>query len=389
MHNLIPTFELTVAIRHITYRKWRTFLSVGAVALAVAISIVFISIQSGFQDFLFNIIFKYLPHITISPLEGKDYIHLYRGIIDTASSIPGVVAVSPTLATTVTLIHKDKAYNVAMIGIDPIEGDKISEVGKSMIEGSLSLISGGRRIVMGRPLANKLKLKLGDTVQASFPDATTTSLIITGIFEYGYKPADESTTYVSLETSRGFLGKGDVLNSIEIKLADPFQSETVANELKYHGYNAKGWQRLFPQIMDNLAFQKTRNEITLFLLMIIAAFGIASIMNMLVREKTPEIGMLLAMGATPQNIKRLFLLESGLLGLMGALAGCSLGLVVSLQLRRIQITGSVGETYNLPILIDPQDFLVITFLALILSIAAGTYPAIKASKLDPVIALKD
>jgi lipoprotein-releasing system permease protein len=141
--------------------------------------------------------------------------------------------------------------------------------------------------------------------------------------------------------------------------------------------------------MDNLAFQKTRNEITLFLLIIIAAFGIASIMNMLVREKTQEIGMLLAMGATPQNIKRLFLLESGLLGLMGALAGCSLGLVVSLQLRRIQITGSVGETYNLPILIDPQDFLVITFLALILSIAAGTYPAIKASKLDPVIALKD
>jgi ABC-type lipoprotein release transport system permease subunit len=68
----VPAFELFVVIRHITYRKWRTFFSVGAVALAVAISVVFVAIQSGFQDFLFNIIFRYLPHVTISPIEGKD-----------------------------------------------------------------------------------------------------------------------------------------------------------------------------------------------------------------------------------------------------------------------------------------------------------------------------
>jgi len=137
---------------------------VGAVALAVAISIIFVSFQNGFQDFLFNIIFRYLPHITVSPVEGKDYLHLYRGIIDTASSIPGVFAVSPTLATTVTLVHKNKAENVAMIGIDPLEGDKISDVSKSMIEGNLSSVLGGKRIVMGRPLADKLKR--GDTVLA-------------------------------------------------------------------------------------------------------------------------------------------------------------------------------------------------------------------------------
>jgi lipoprotein-releasing system permease protein len=388
LHRSIPAFELTVAIRHITYRRWRTFLSVGAVALAVAISIIFVSFQNGFQDFLFNIIFRYLPHITVSPVEGKDYLHLYRGIIDIASSIPGVFAVSPTLATTVTLVHKNKAENVAMIGIDPLEGDKISDVSKSMIEGNLSSVLGGKRIVMGRPLADKLKLKRGDTVLASFPDATATSLVISGIFEYGYKPVDESITYISLETARGFLGKGDVLTSIEIKLMDPFQAEEVADELRSHGYNAKGWQQLFPDVLQNLAFERTRNEITLLLLMIIAAFGIASIMNMLVREKTQEIGMLLAMGAAPQNIKRLFLLESGLLGLLGALVGCVLGLLVSLQMRRIQITGSVGETYNLPILINPQDFLVITLIAVLLSIAAGTYQAYRASKLDPVIALR-
>jgi len=247
---------------------------------------------------------------------------------------------------------------------------------------------GGNRIVMGRPLAKKLKLKIGDTFQVSFPDASTRNLLVSGIFEYGYKPVDESTTYVSIDTAQGFLGKGDVLTSIENKLEDPFQAEAVANELKSRGYNAKGWQQLFPDILRNLAFERTRNDVILLLLLTIATFGIASIMNLLVQEKTSEIGMLMAMGATQNDIKRLFLLESGLLGLLGAILGCILGLVVSLQLQKIQITGSVGETYNLPILIDPMNFIIFTFIALVLSIAAGTYPAYKASKLDPVVAIR-
>src|SRR5512137_2132386 len=115
----IPEFELAVVSRHITYRKWRTFLSAGAVALAVAISIVFISIQNGFSDFLFDIVFRFLPHITISPREGEDYIHLYRNIVDTTWALPGVLGVSPTLTATATLAFKDKADNVAMIGIEP------------------------------------------------------------------------------------------------------------------------------------------------------------------------------------------------------------------------------------------------------------------------------
>ena len=122
--------------------------------------------------------------------------------------------------------------------------------------------------------------------------------------------------------------------------------------------------------------------------MIIATFGIASIMNMLVQEKTREIGMLMAMGARPSQIRRLFLLESGLLGFLGAVLGCILGLIAALQLRGVQIQSTMGETMNLPILINPQDFLFFTLLATILSIAAGTYPAYKASRLDPVEALR-
>jgi lipoprotein-releasing system permease protein len=385
---LIPAFEFSVVSRHLSYRKWRTFLSVGAVALAVAISIVFVSIQNGFSDFLFEIVFRFLPHITVSPLEGKDYIHLYRNIVDASWALPGVIGVSPTLTATATLAYKDKADNVAMVGIEPAEADKIAEISKNMVQGDIGSVLGGRRIVMGQVLAKKLKVKMGDTVQARFPDAVPINLVVSGLFNFGYKPWDESFTYVSLDTARDFLDKGDVITGIDIKLKDPFQADAAAGVLRGQGYNAKDWQQLFPDIVRTLAFEKTQNAITELLLMIIAAFGIASIMNILVLEKTEEIGMLMAMGASPEKIRRLFLLESGALGLIGAIAGCILGLAVSLRLQGIQIQSTMGGMMNLPIAINPLDFLVFTLIAVFLSVAAGYYPARKASQLDPVVALK-
>jgi lipoprotein-releasing system permease protein len=388
MGSSLPVFEFSVVSRHITYRKWRTFLSVGAVALAVGISIVFISIQNGFSDFLFDIVFRFLPHITISPVEGEDYIHLYRNIVDSAWALPGVLGVSPSLTATATLAYKDKADNVAMIGIEPAEADKISEISKNMIQGDIGSVLGGKRVVMGKALADKLKVRMGDTVQARFPDAVPANLVISGLFSFGYKPVDEGVVYISLDTAREFLNQGDVLTSIEIKLENPFQAQVVASKLQSYGYNAKDWEQLFPDIVRTIVLERTQNAITMLLLMIVSSFGIASIMNILVQEKTAEIGMLMAMGATPGNIRRLFLLESAVLGLMGALSGCILGLVVSLQLKGIEIPSTFGEKMNLPIAINPMDFLAFTLLAVFLSTVAGAYPAHKASRLDPVIALK-
>lgn len=388
MGSSLPLFEFSVVSRHITYRKWRTFLSVSAVALAVAISIVFISIQNGFSDFLFDIVFRFLPHITISPPESEDYIHLYRNIVDSAWALPGVLGVSPTLAATATLGYKDKAENVAMIGIEPEEADKISEIAKNMIQGDINSVLGGKRVVLGQALADKLKVKIGDTMQARFPDAVQVNLIVSGFFNFGYKPVDEGVVYVSLDTARKFLDQGDVLTSIDIKLEDPFQAQADASKLRSYGYNAKDWQELYPDIVRTIVLERTQNAITLLLLMIVASFGIASIMNILVQEKTAEIGMLMAMGATPGNIKKLFLLESAVLGIMGAFFGCILGLAVSLQLRGIEIPSTFGDKINLPIAINPMDFVAFTLLAVFLSTVAGAYPAHKASRLDPVIALK-
>lgn len=385
---LLPAFEIAVVRRHITYRKWRTFLSVGAVAIAVAISIVFISIQNGFSDFLFDIVFRFLPHITVIPEDGEDYLHLYRSIAGICWALPGVLGVSPTLSASATLSYKDKSENVALVGIDPVEAERITQITDNMKQGDINSIMGGRRLVMGEALAEKLKAKMGDTISARFPDRQPVNLVVSGIFSFGYKEVDEGVAYVSQDTARRFLNQGDVVTAIDIKLSDPFLAPAAAEELRMLGYNAKDWQELFPDIVRTLAFEKTQNAITMFLLMIIATFGIASIMNMLVVEKTREIGMLMALGANPTHIRLLFLMESGVLGLMGAAVGCILGLLACLQLQGIEIQDGMGQTMNLPMALNPLDFLLFTIISVLLSIAAGYYPARKASLLDPVIALK-
>ena len=385
---LLPAFEIAVVRRHITYRKWSTFLSVGAVAIAVAISIVFISIQNGFSDFLFDIVFRFLPHITVIPEDGEDYLHLYRSIAGICWALPGVLGVSPTLSASATLSYKDKSENVALVGIDPVEAERITQITDNMKQGDINSIMGGRRLVMGEALAEKLKAKMGDTISARFPDRQPVNLVVSGIFSFGYKEVDEGVAYVSQDTARRFLNQGDVVTAIDIKLSDPFLALAAAEELRMLGYNAKDWQELFPDIVRTLAFEKTQNAITMFLLMIIATFGIASIMNMLVVEKTREIGMLMALGANPTHIRLLFLMESGVLGLMGAAVGCILGLLACLQLQGIEIQDGMGQTMNLPMALNPLDFLLFTIISVLLSIAAGYYPARKASLLDPVIALK-
>jgi lipoprotein-releasing system permease protein len=386
---IASSFELFVALKHITSRRRQTLLSVTAVALAVSISLVFTSLGNGSQELLTDIVEEKLPHVRISPAEDEEYIHLYRGLLEKVAAIEGVRSFSATLSTQATISFKEKNRNALLRGVNPADEDAIYKISDSMVEGEFFDILDGKNVVMGFKLADDLGLLVGDRTEVSFPRAQTMDLELAGIFDTG-TPLDESFAYVSLRTAKDFLDEGDVINSVELRLFDIDEAERVAAVVDGLGYNAMSWQETNPEIMRSIDVGGFWRALSIFFVMIIAAFGIAAIMNMLVLEKTREIGMLLALGADRPNLLKIFIYESGILGLIGGLFGCILGLfgIVALGSFKFEITAGGRDVSSIPLVIDPWNFPTYVLMALGLSLLAGAYPAYRASGLDPVEALK-
>ncbi|MDD1760677.1 MAG: ABC transporter permease [Methanothrix sp.] len=388
LSDVVPDFEIAVVMRHIAYRKRGTFLSVAAIALAVAISLIFVSMQDGFQEMLFDIIVEDLPHVTVSPRDGDDYIYLYKSLIDRIWLIPGVIAVSPGIMADVTFTYKENVESVSLSGADPDDINRIYHVEKHVFAGDFSAIKEGKKVVLAKKLAEDLNIKVGQTIYASIPDAKGSNLMVSGIFNLptGWP---ENIAFVSRSTARDLVGKGDVVSTVDIKLDDVYLADAVTANLQEYGYKAESWQTLYPEILKTLAIEKFQNQLIMLLILIIAAFGIGSVMYMLVNEKTSEIGMLMAMGASGRNIRNIFLIESAVLGIMGGLLGVLLGLSVSLYLQSLEIKmeSPGGQEISLPLVINVSSFLIIVLMAAALSVLAGSYPAWKASRLDPAQAI--
>lgn len=388
--SVVPDFEIAVVIRHIVYRRRATLLSVAAIALAVAISLLFVSMQDGLKDMLFDVIVEDLPHVTVSPKDGDDYIYLYKSLIEKIWLIPGVTVVSPGIWADVTFTYKENVETVSLSGSDPDDIEQIYHVEKNIIAGDFSAIKSGKKVVLANKLAEDLNVKVGQTIYASIPDEKGSSLMVSGIFELptGWP---ENVAFVSRSTARDLLGEGDVISTVNIKLNDIYLADAAAANLQGYGYKAESWQTLYPEILETLAIEEFQNRLIMLLILIIAAFGIGSVMYMLVNEKTSEIGMLMAMGASGSNIRNIFLIESAVLGMIGGLLGVLLGLSVSLYLKSLEIKMNTpgGQEMTLPMAINASSFLAILLVAVVLSIMAGSYPAWKASRLDPALAINE
>jgi len=386
---IVNPLAVSIAIRHIISRRRQTLLSVLAVALAVSISVIFTSLVNGQQQILTGLVEEKLPHITVEPKQGDDFIHLYKSLLDRIASLPGIKSSAASLSTAATLSRKDKTKNALLKGSNPIDIDRIYKIDDAMIQGDFGSIQQARNAVIGQTLAESLDLKLGDKVVATFPRARGTELTVTGVFNTG-TPLDDLAVFVSMDTARNFRDEGDVINAVEISLQDILQAQSLAALISTWGYNAMSWQEKNPEIMRAINIGGFWTRFSVLLFMVVAFFGVASIMNLLVVEKTREIGMLMAMGARISDIRDIFLVESALLGLIGAAVGSALGLAGVLILGKVPFEIAAGgrDITTLPLILNPWDIFLLIFFVVALSIVSALYPARKASRIDPVIALR-
>ncbi|MGA9188690.1 MAG: ABC transporter permease [Methanosarcina sp.] len=384
-------YELFIALRQIRARKFQTFLSVGAIALAVMVLTFSQALMVGWTGELYNTTVNKLPHVSVSPQEGEDYIYLYRTLMERIGSIEGVTAVSPFLTGQASFRFKDNSLNSELKGVVPLEENEISSIEEDIIEGSFQELDFSRNtVVIGSRLADKLEANLGDSIDVSFPNANPLSLRIVGIFHTG-SPLDESMTYTSLDTAQRFYDVPDVVNGISIRLSDFNVDREVAAEIEETGYRARGWTETNPAILRTIAVETTSNNVIYGLIIVIASFGVVSTLNLSVISATGQIGMLRAMGASVSSIQKVFILQSGILGLLGALAGTFAGVLIALAIGQYEIPAAQSDLYggitSIPIVVRAQGIVFIIVAVFLLNLITGVYPARQAAKLDPVKAI--
>jgi len=385
---VISVYELFIALRHLTSRRRQTIFSVLAVGLAVMLLVWSQALMVGFTDEMYSKTVDRMAHVTVEPKVDEDYIHLYRKLTGDIMGVDGVVGVSPVLAGPATFEYKDKNKNVVLQGIRIDAHDSVLHINDDIVEGSFrDLEVSSNTVVVGDALAEKLDVEIGDTIDASFPEANPAALRVVGIYDSS-TPIDETLAITSLSTAQDFLDVANVVTTILVRVDDRERAQAISNKIETMGYPASGWKETNPEIIQTLKMEGTSNAVILGLIIIIASFGIVSTLFMVVMEKTKEIGMLMAMGVSRRSIMIIFVMESSILGLLGAVFGVMMGATLSIWMGSYDYGFEVmaGIT-SIPFVVRVQDAVIIVLFTFLINLIAGIYPASRASKLKPVEAI--
>jgi putative ABC transport system permease protein/lipoprotein-releasing system permease protein len=386
-------YELKIALRQVLSRKKQTLFAILAVALAVAVITVMMAMLSGFQGELVTSSIENNPHIVISPQDEKEeFIHLYRHTSALIAEKEGVIAVSPKYLGQAALEYRDNAEGVSLQGVDPEAEENVMRVNEDVIEGDLLTLAHTRYgILLGDKLAENLEVHVGDRVDVVFPGSQTTSFKVVGLIHTGTSE-DEVIAYANLDSVQDFFKEPGVVSTIGVRVADPYQADTIAGSIEREtGLNAVSWSEANAEILGLLETQMVFVNIFYLLIYGIAGFGIANTLITIVAQRTREIGILKAMGASQKSIMVVFLFQSMILGAIGLILGTVLGYIATIALQSYEIEVP-QEMYfglqTLPLEVEPLNFVYAAFFAFIVNILSGIYPARKAAKLDPVKAIE-
>ena len=418
------SFELFVARRYLTAKGKDTFLSVitlisiGGVTVGVMTLVVVMSVMNGFEIDLREKILGTTAHITVLHI-GREGITDYPAVEAKVEGIEGVEAVAPFVYVEGILSSKHDSIGAVIRGVDMESHRNISTIEDKIVEGTMDFgaakesgleaklggyVPPADGIVLGVELARNLGVDINDTVTLISPQVVWNPLApvppkmknfrVVGIFDVGMFEFDSSLAYIDLKTAQEFLGIPDKVNGLEVKVADVFTAPVVSariNEAVGLPYFARDWTVTHEQLWTMLALERHTMFIILSLIILVAAFNILSTLIMIVIEKTGEIGIMKAMGATNGAVVRIFVLKGLIIGTVGTTLGLAAGLVLCKVLEKYQFVKLPAEVYamrTLPVVVQPTDVLMICVIALAISVAATIYPAWRAARLEPVEAIQ-
>lgn len=385
-----------------------TFLSVAGVAVGVMALIVVIAVMSGAEIDIREKILGIQSHMIVMHYGGV--ISNVDPVMDRIKDIPNVMAVTPVVYSQVMLRSSTQVSGAIIRGIDPQSAGKVTDTLKN-VSGSLTAINEERltsadqipAIVLGKGLAANLNVKEGDTLYLIAPRGLSSPqgyvpsrkrFKISGIFSFGMHEYDQSMAYIHIHTAQEMLRMEKQASVIAIRLKNIFHARDTAeviNSALGFPYWARDWMQLNHNLFSALKLQKTVMFIILTLIILVAAFNIASALIMMVMQKTKDIAILNAMGATKRSLIKIFVFKGLALGVVGTIIGVCLGSLLCSVLKHyhfIELPGDVYYFTTLPVMLESFDVIKIASSTLFLCFIATLYPAVQASRLNPLDAIR-
>lgn len=319
------------------------------------------------------------------PLQRVRSIDQWQRIIDEVAAMPAVTAVSPMASGSVLAVRGEATRSVSVQGVEPDRYFRIVPLPDKIVAGAARL--GADDIVIGADLATDLGVRVGDKLNIAVASGQRATLTVSGIVDLGSKGANMRTTYVALHTAQALLGLIGGVSSIDVTVRDIYAAEDVAQRISaLTGVEADSWIKTNTQLYLAISAQAIANTTIRFFVGLAIAFGIAAVLIVSVVQKSKEIGILRAMGASRGQILRVFLLQGAVLGLLGSVIGSALG-ALAIILWGALVRNPDG-TPLFPLELDPELFLAAAILATLSGLIAAYVPALRGARLDPVAAIR-
>jgi len=401
-----------IALTYLFARKKQTVVASLGVMFGISMFIFMQSMMKGTNDYFEKSSFSSTPHIRLynEPLVADNHLLTshYRdsslkilinpkqlkttqginnpyGIIQMFKKNPKIAAITPQVSASVIYASGNATLNGSVAGVNIDEEDKMFDIKSNMVSGQLTdlnKVSNG--ILLGIGIAQKLSLHVGDHITVRVGSGNALVMKVIGIYATTIKQIDETKSYANISQIQNLLGKGrSYVTDIKVNLIDYQKAPEVSAELALlTGYKVEDWVKSNEQLKAAFKVRAIILNSVIGVILLVAGFSIYNILNMTIYEKIKEIAILKATGFSGPSVVSIFLQQAIFIGLIGGVAGEIFGFGITFLVSKIYI--GAGTLKYLPMSFYPLHYVEAICFGVVTTIAAGYFPALKASKVDPV-----
>ncbi len=400
-------FELFLGMKYLKAKRKQRFISVITVIsvlgvmMGVMALIVVLSVMNGFRADLMSKILGVNSHILVLSLTGP--FNDYQKAAEKVDKVEGVIASTPFIYTQVMINNSGQVSGAVLRGVDPESAGAVVTF-KSMIkDGSITSlgkkIDGIPSIIIGGELAKQIGAHPGTVITVISPEGKLTPLgrtpntrrfKVAAIFDSGMYEYDASMIYISLKEAQDFLALRDKVTGLEVRVEDVYKSDKISRKVQKvlgYPYWTKDWKVMNRSLFSALKLEKLTMFVILTMIVLVGALNIISTLVMVVMEKTRDVAILRAMGASARSIMTIFMFQGLLVGVVGTFAGLASGLGLCQLLAKYKFINLPADVYyisTLPVQVEVADVSFVAAAAVVISFLATLYPSWYASRLNPV-----